>query len=248
MAYGQVVILAGRDENAVHVPVPEVWRSVPLALTGARPTLPMYPRTFLAPNGQLFYAGEAQTTRYLDIRGTGKWTTVGNRRFANRAHGSAVMYAPGKVLYSGGGRTTNTAEVIDLNQENPEWHYTGRMAFPRHHHILTVLPTGEVLATGGVAGPGFNDLTKAVRAAEIWNPATGKWRTLASGAVPRGYHAIRSCCPRGGCCTRGAATPKAPAHRRSATRSSTRRPNFRAAPGRRSPPRPPRRATGRPSG
>ena len=87
------------------MPVPEVWRSGSLqALTGASLTLPMYPRAFLAPNGRLFYAGEAQTTRYSNITGAGKWTTVGNRRFANRDYGSAVMYAPGKILYAGGGR------------------------------------------------------------------------------------------------------------------------------------------------
>ena len=63
----------------------------------------------------LFYAGEARTTRYLDIAGTGKWTTVGNRKFASRNYGAAVMYEPGKILYAGGGLTTNTAEVIDLN-------------------------------------------------------------------------------------------------------------------------------------
>jgi hypothetical protein len=62
------------------------------------------------------------------------------------------------------------------------------MAFARRHHNLTVLPTGEVLATGGVAGTKFNDLTKPVRAAEIWNPSNKKWRTLASNAVTRGYH------------------------------------------------------------
>ena len=62
------------------------------------------------------------------------------------------------------------------------------MAFARRHHNLTVLPTGEVLATGGVAGTKHNDLTKPVRAAEIWNPTTGTWRTVASNAIVRGYH------------------------------------------------------------
>ena len=34
--------------------------------------------------------------------------------------GSAVMYAPGKILYAGGGDPpTSSAEVIDLNQASP---------------------------------------------------------------------------------------------------------------------------------
>ena len=49
--------------------------------------------------------------------------------------------------------------MIDLNQASPAWRFTGPMAFARQHHNLTVLPTGEVLATGGVGGAGFNDLT-----------------------------------------------------------------------------------------
>jgi hypothetical protein len=195
MADGQVVILAGREEG-IDVPVVEVWNAGNLRVLGnANRTLPMYPRAFLAPNGRLFYAGEARTTRYLNISAE-QWTTVGNRRVANRYYGSAVMYAPGRILYAGGG-TTNTAEVIDLNQGSPAWRATGSMAFARKHLNLTVLPTGEVLATGGVGGTRFNDLNKPARAAEIWNPDTGTWRTLASSAVTRGYHATSILLPDG---------------------------------------------------
>jgi WD40 repeat protein len=198
MANGQVVILAGSDETGIDVPVPEVWTSGSLrALTGASRVLPWYPRAFLAPNGRLFYAGEEQTSRYLNITGTGSWSTVANRQVATREYGSAVMYEPGKVLYAGGGRTTNTAEIIDLNKSSPSWQFTGPMEFPRRHHNLTILPTGEVLATDGVAGTGFNDLSQAVQAAEIWNPATGTWRTVASSQIPRGYHGTALLLPDG---------------------------------------------------
>jgi len=198
MANGEVVIIGGRDEASVNVPLPEVWTAGTLRqLTGASLNLPYYPRAFLAPNGKLFYAGEHRTSRYLNITGSGKWTTVGQRRFANREYGSAVMYARGKVLYAGGGRTTNTAEIIDLNLASPTWQWTGSMTYARRQHNLTVLPTGEVLATGGVAGTEFNDLTQPVRAAEIWNPATGTWRTLASNTVVRGYHGTSLLLPDG---------------------------------------------------
>jgi hypothetical protein len=71
------------------------------------------------------------------------------------------------------------------------------MAFARRHHNLTVLPTGEVLATGGVAGTDFNDVTKGVHAAEMWNPATGQWTVLASNSVTRGYHGTSLLLPDG---------------------------------------------------
>jgi hypothetical protein len=107
------------------------------------------------------------------------------------------MYDDGKILYAGGGFTTNTAEVIDLNRANPVWSWTGSMAFARRHLNLTALPTGEVLATGGVGGTAFNDLSAPVRAAEIWSPTTGQWTTLASNAITRGYHATSLLLPDG---------------------------------------------------
>jgi hypothetical protein len=60
-----------------------------------------------------------------------------------------------------------------------------------------VLPTGEVLVTGGSSGTGFNDNPLAVRAAEIWNPHTGRWTILASNAVNRTYHSTSLLLPDG---------------------------------------------------
>jgi galactose oxidase len=186
---GEVLTLAGRDQNGTVVTTPEVWTgSSWRALSGAQISLPYYPRTFVAPNGKVFYAGSQDTTRYLSTGGTGAWSTVAKRQFGVRDYGSAVMYLPGKILYAGGGRTTRTAEIIDLNQAAPAWQYTGKMAYARRHLNVTVLPTGEVLATGGSSGTSFNEPSLAVRVAEIWNPATGVWTSVASNAVNRTYH------------------------------------------------------------
>jgi PKD repeat protein len=198
MANGDVVILAGRDESGVEVAEPEVWSSGSVrVLSSASRVLPYYPRAFLAPNGLVFYAGELQMTRYLNPTGTGSWTNVGNRHYPVRDYGSAVMYDEGKILYAGGGRTTATAEVIDLNTAAPAWQLTGSMAFPRRHLNATVLPTGEVLVTGGSSGTAFNDWNAGVHAAELWNPATGVWTTLASNTVTRTYHAASLLLPDG---------------------------------------------------
>ncbi len=198
LANGEVVVLAGRDQAGLTVTIPEVWTgSGWRALTSASRSLPYYPRTFLAPDGRIFYAGEQRTTRYLSTSGTGKWTTVGDRLFGTRDYGAAVMYEPGKILYVGGGRTTNTAEIIDLNQASPAWQWTGSMAIRRRHHNATMLPTGEVLVTGGVSGRGFNDVNTGVRSAEVWNPTTGNWTTLASNAVTRAYHGTSLLLPDG---------------------------------------------------
>ncbi len=66
----------------------------------------------------------------------------------------------------------------------------GSLSSPRRHLNATVLPDGQVLVTGGVSGGGFNDVNSGVRAAEIWNPSTNEWTTLASNAVTRAYHSV----------------------------------------------------------
>ena len=198
MGNGDVVIMAGRDEDAVEVTIPEVWSDGTLRqLPGADRPLPYYPRAFLTPDGRVYVAGPANATRFLDIAGNGAWVNGPTRLGGSREYGSAVMYDDGKILYAGGNRTVNTAETIDLNLPSPQWQWTGSMAFARRHLNLTVLPTGEVLATGGVGGTTFNDVSAGVHAAEMWDPETGSWTTLASSAVTRGYHASSLLLPDG---------------------------------------------------
>jgi hypothetical protein len=198
MGNGDVVILAGEDQQAVTVEVPEVWSNGAVRqLTGAPQAFPFYPRAFVAPDGRLYYAGAVGQTKYLSLTGAGSWAPGPPRLYPGRNYGSAVMYDDGKILYAGGGYTTNTVEVVDLNQPSPAWRWTGEMAFARRHLNVTVLPTGEVLATGGVAGTTFNDISTGVHAAEIWSPATERWTTLASSAITRGYHATSLLLPDG---------------------------------------------------
>lgn len=189
LANGEAVTIAGRDQNGLPVTVPEVWTgSAWRRLSTAPLKLPYYPRTFLAPNGSVFYAGENRASLYLSTTGTGSWDSVARRRYGVRDYGSAVMYRPGKILYAGGGRTTNTAETIDLTRPNPTWEWTSPMAYHRRHLNATILPTGQVLVTGGTSGTAFTDESGAVFAAELWDPDTGAWTTLASNSVIRVYH------------------------------------------------------------
>ena len=198
MGDGDVVITAGEDQNTVPVDLPEVWSNGSIhRLNGASRAFPFYPRQFLAPDGRLYVAGPERATFYLSVHGSGAWTPGPPRVFGGRNYGSAVMYDDGKILYAGGAYTTNTAETIDLNARPPAWQYTGSLAFARRHLNLTVLPTGEVLATGGVAGTGFNDISQGVHAAEIWNPGTGAWTTMSSSSITRGYHATALLLPDG---------------------------------------------------
>ncbi len=188
---GEVLVIAGTDQNGTTVQIPEVWKAGTWrSLPGAARSLPYYPRNFLAPNGEVFYAGELQQTYYINTAGAGSWTFVANRVQANRYYGAAVMYRPGLVLYVGGGDPpTATAEVIDINPTgNSQWRPVGSMANARQQLNLTMLPDGRVLATGGTSAPGFSNPAGGVHDAEVWDPSTEQWSTWASNAVTRVYH------------------------------------------------------------
>jgi hypothetical protein len=168
---------------------PGKWRY----LNGASLGLPVDPWIFSVPGSQVFDAGPYPATRLLNPSGVGHWSGVITTKFNSpRDYGTAAMYAPGKVLILGGADSppTNTAEIIDLNSSNPAWSFTNPMANARQQPNATILPDGTVLVTGGSSGSGFNNPNSPVLAAELWNPATGTWTTLASSTVFRGYDSV----------------------------------------------------------
>jgi hypothetical protein len=108
------------------------------------------------------------------------------------------MYSPWQILIAGGSQSpTNTAEILNIADPIPTWQYTNPMAFPRRHLNLVLLPDDNVLAVGGTSGDGFNDMTKPVYAAEMWNTHTNQWTTMASQTVGRFYHSVAVLLPDG---------------------------------------------------
>jgi fibronectin type 3 domain-containing protein len=214
LANGDVLTVSGMIDTTVGMDLlPQVWQAASGTwrnLSNAQLQLPFYPYMFLAPNGKVFNAGPNQTTRYLDTSGSGAWTVVANNNYGPRNWGPAVMYDVGKVLIAGGIQgemygsgsavaPTATAEAIDLNAVSPSWQYVASMAFPRKLHNLTLLPDGKVLVTGGSSGSeDTNDNSASpAYAAEMWDPATNTWTTLASTIVFRGYHSTALLLPDG---------------------------------------------------
>jgi hypothetical protein len=203
---GDVLVVSGEITPGTNSTLPEIWDPPSnrwIDLTTAQLFQPLYPMMFVAPNGKVFNAGPNQLTRYLDTSGTGTWTTVGNFNYnGTRDYGSAVYY-DGKVMIAGGDGSlsnapaTNTAEVIDLTASNPQWTNTSSLAFARRQFNLTLLPDGKVLATGGSKGFGFDNASFPVFQTEMWDPATGKWTTMASISVYRGYHSTALLLPDG---------------------------------------------------
>jgi hypothetical protein len=214
LATGEAVVLGGSYAAGQYDNLPQLWLANSGGgfrdLTTAQLLVKYYPKMHLAPNGKLFMAGPDQLTRYLDTSGTGQWTNVGNRLYGSRDYGSSAMYDDGKIIIAGGGDPpTATAEVIDLNAATPTWQWTAPMQFARRHMNATILPDGKVLVTGGTSSGGFNDATLSVLAAEMWDPATGAWSTLANMQVPRLYHSTAILLPDGRVLSAGGGRPPA---------------------------------------
>ena len=168
------------------------------ALNTASLNLPLYPWIDVAPDGRAFYSGPDQTMRSLDTAGGGSWQSFGQRDSLNRDYGSHALYDVGKILVAGGGASSTDARVIDLNGATPQVSATAPMANGRRQHNLTVLADGTVLATGGnSSGAELVDLDNGVYPAELWNPATGQWQTLAAMQVTRQYHSTALLLPDG---------------------------------------------------
>ncbi|MFN3651019.1 MAG: galactose oxidase-like domain-containing protein [Armatimonadota bacterium] len=195
---GEVLIVAGTITKKKNNKIPQVLTTSGSlrTLSRAKRGLYTYPWMHLAPNGRVFMAGPDRSTAYLDTAGTGRWKTVGNRKVSNRREGSMAPYDVDRILVAGGGNNpTNTAEVIDLSAARPKWRKVSPMASRRRHLNLTTLPDGTVLASGGTSGKGFNNVRFPVLSAELWNPATERFTTLASMRTPRLYHSVAMLLP-----------------------------------------------------
>jgi len=199
---GDVVVMSGTiDQTNGDNTMPQVWQVASQTwrnLSSAELALSAYEHAHLAPNGMVFTTGPPKVSRYLNTSGSGAWSWVANSNYGTRDYGVSVIYDSGKILLVGGGDPpTNTAEVIDLTAASPLWSYTGSMANVRRQHNATALPDGTVLITGGSSGGTFDNSSNPVYAAELWNPSTGQFTTLASNTVYRGYHSTALLLPDG---------------------------------------------------
>ncbi len=175
----------------IYNPATNTWTK----LTAAQLPFWYYPFTFLLADGRVLLAGTSEQptpTRVLNVA-TQSWTMVDPVPVNG---GSAVMYTPGKIMKSGTASdagapnipASNRTYVLDTNQPSPAWQETAPMAAGRAYHVLTMLPDGSVLATGGESTLDGSTVANAVYQAELWSPATQTWTTLALGPTPRMYH------------------------------------------------------------
>src|SRR5260370_25799518 len=93
--------------------------------------------------------------------------------------GVVTMYTPGNIMKSGTSSDAgvpnipagNTTYVLDMTQPSPAWQQKAPMAAPRAYHNLTVLPDGNVVATGGELTLDGSSISQAVYQGAMLSPA-----------------------------------------------------------------------------
>lgn len=202
---GRVVVLSGQitggnfaDTPEIYNPVANTWSTLGVSTASMHDS--EYPLTFLLPNGKIYTIAATPGNSYtLDVT-TPQWSSVGT---IPTKLGSAAMYRPGKILYTGGGdnkdsgqASKNQASVIDMTATTPTWSTVASMAYPRYQHNLTILADGSVMAIGGT--PVVSQTTSSgTLPTEIWDPYSQVWTTTASIAASRNYHSTSMLLPDG---------------------------------------------------
>ncbi|HMJ12252.1 MAG TPA: galactose oxidase-like domain-containing protein, partial [Polyangiaceae bacterium] len=173
-----------------------------------------YPRVHLLPNGNFFISSPSALNNrsylYDPVANTVPTAIAGA--------GGVVPNADGLNIYNGWKATAAVLPLvpqsgeypnpkvgifggaipysIDLGASQPGWAQAGTrdISHVRVHANSTLLPTGQVLITGGVSG-GWD--STAVKNAEVYDPATNSWLITNSAVHPRNYHSIAILLPDG---------------------------------------------------
>jgi galactose oxidase len=154
--------------------------------------------------GKVLQAGPSKAMNWYSTSGDGDVAPAGTRDDDGDAmNGNAVMYDAGKILTIGGSPSyqdsdaTTNAYVLSIKSGEVTTRKVAPMANARAFHNSVVLPDGKVAVFGGqnFAVP-FSDNT-SVLSAELWDPVTERFSTMAAATVPRTYHSVALLMPDG---------------------------------------------------
>lgn len=151
---------------------------------GAR-AVPLANRKALVTGGEdSSFSATAGAELYDEVSGT--FSPTGSMTTPRAGH-TATNLPDGRVLLVGGHRfnfpnsALATAELYDPSSGT--FVLTGSMLTPRQDHTATLLPTGQVLITGG-----FNAAQSGLASAEIYDPNTATFSSTGTLAAGRGEH------------------------------------------------------------
>ena len=133
------------------------------------------------------FPGSIDTVELYDPT-TGAWEQVASLAEGRMQH-TATLLRDGRVLIVGGthlpgdvaARALASTEIYD--PETGSWDRAMPLVTQRWDHAAILLPSGEVLISGGVNIP-----DQTLVSAEIYDPFTGRWSTTGSLAAAREEH------------------------------------------------------------
>jgi hypothetical protein len=102
-------------------------------------------------------------------------------------------------------RDNQAVQSVDFSKNPPVVTRVGNLNYVRVTGQFTLLPNGQVLASGGSAN--FNDLSTAVYQVEIYKRLLKTWTLGASASKPRLYHNSALLLPDGSVLTAGGGAP-----------------------------------------
>jgi hypothetical protein len=198
LSNGQLAVFGGYENQVtllptLPAPTPELYSPATKAWTALKGATSLsafgtngnwyYPKTYIAPGGDLFVLGNQGGMYSVSTAGTGSISEYKVYAPAGSHELPTIPYAPGKVLSI---RMNQEVVVIDYSKPVPVVTRTGNIDAVRYWANGTILADGTVLITGGSAV--VNVLTGVDYEARIWNPTTGLWTAGASATKPRLYH------------------------------------------------------------
>jgi hypothetical protein len=158
-------------------------------------TPPLYPRMHLLTDGKVAYVGSGVGTRTFNPV-THTWSSVITNTISTRTrtYGTSVLlplspadgYKSRVMIFGGGNPSLRSTEIIDFSVAAPRWQPGPDMSQPRIEMNATILPSGQVLATGGSLND--EDAATASLNADLYDPATNTFSPAGANAFPRLYH------------------------------------------------------------
>jgi hypothetical protein len=155
-----------------------------------------YPMVVRLADDSVLVAGGSRTGQPLDTAerynpSNGTWVAAGRLNLP-RTQGSLVLLQDGRALATGGGIEgspgwSSTASVELFDPTKGVWTIGPPMSVPRARHTATLLPSGDVLVTGG-ATTFHGNVGSVTASAEIYSPRTNTWRPAAPMSIPRYVH------------------------------------------------------------
>ena len=220
LADGRILATTGLDadgaegsKNTMEAYSATTQNWTPLHFQGGT-SLPLYAHLFQLQDGRIFFSGgrmddpmNAPPGIFDITQNPVPFVAVPDLQAPFRRNQSASVILPPvqdqKVLVAGGGppekpdktHATDQANIVDLKAPHPAYVAAMPMALARMHLNLVILPDRTVFVSGGSLKQESEPLSRLQ--SELFDPATGTWRLMATATVTRLYHSTALLLPDG---------------------------------------------------